>query len=346
MNTRNTTIDLIKGISIIAIVFGHAFNTDTFFSESADFARRFVYLFHLTTFFFASGYTFKKYDVKIFVKKKLLSLYIPFVFIELFSLALYPAWRFFDVIDSFTPMEFIKRLIRIFLFSPSGIFEGAIWFIPTLFFALMIYFFLDYFNINNVIKISLIALLSFVGYLFLINYIGYALLNISLLVLPFIYLGHLSQKYNLIGCIKPMWIALLASLMFFISGTPFLEIEISKKILANGWFHLISLIGILFCISIAKVIEKSATLTKLLNYISVNSFNIMAFHFIIFKSIDVTFSQIIKNNEALREFPISYPELRPFYFILGIILSMMVGKLINPFMNKAKNITSAILDFI
>ena len=48
--TRNNNIDIIKGIAIILMVYGHTFGV----------ARDFIYLFHMPVFIFVSGYCFNK----------------------------------------------------------------------------------------------------------------------------------------------------------------------------------------------------------------------------------------------------------------------------------------------
>ena len=47
---RNNNIDIIKGIAIILMVYGHTFGV----------ARDFIYLFHMPVFIFVSGYCFKE----------------------------------------------------------------------------------------------------------------------------------------------------------------------------------------------------------------------------------------------------------------------------------------------
>lgn len=336
MSKRNATIDLIKGISIISIVLGHALNTDIYYSQNVDFVRSFVYLFHLSTFFFTSGYTFKNYNFKNFLKKKFYSLYIPFVFFEFFSLILYPVWRYYNVIDTIPLVDFVVKIIWILLFIPSGIFEGAMWFVPSLFVALLAYYIITNLRINNWLKIILIIFISLVGYLSIL-YFGARIINRGFLMLPVVFLGDLSKKHNLLEFIKPRHFLFLFPLLLILNNYKYLEIEISKGLLANGWFYLISIIGIAFCVSLAKIIEKSSSVMNIINVLSVNSFYIMALHFIIFKFIDVVYSNVIDNYDLIKEYPISYSELRPVYFILGISLSILLGLILKPILTKIKN---------
>lgn len=73
--TRNTNIDIIKGICIILMVWGHA----------AGPFKHWIYLFHMAVFFIASGILWDDMRVsdlqkcKVFMLKKIKSLWLPFV---------------------------------------------------------------------------------------------------------------------------------------------------------------------------------------------------------------------------------------------------------------------------
>jgi len=75
-NSRNVEIDILKGIGILLMVAGHS---------GVPFTR-FIYLFHMAIFFIASGYCYKVYysdsleNTLIFMKKRFISLWIPYVF--------------------------------------------------------------------------------------------------------------------------------------------------------------------------------------------------------------------------------------------------------------------------
>ena len=71
---RNTTISICKALAIICMVIGHA--------DSPHYLMNFIYLWHMPLFFITAGYFFStKYlnDEITFIKKRVKSLYIPFV---------------------------------------------------------------------------------------------------------------------------------------------------------------------------------------------------------------------------------------------------------------------------
>lgn len=77
---RIEVIDVVKGISIISVIIGHAMNGSEMTGGYADYIRRFVYFYHLMTFVFVSGYFLRIKDPgSQVIKRKAKSLYIPFV---------------------------------------------------------------------------------------------------------------------------------------------------------------------------------------------------------------------------------------------------------------------------
>lgn len=80
---RNPIIDIIKGLGIIMMVAGHSGFPFT----------NFIYLFHMAIFFIASGFCFKSdssnnfRNVLIFLKRRFLSLWLPYIiWTSIFSL--------------------------------------------------------------------------------------------------------------------------------------------------------------------------------------------------------------------------------------------------------------------
>lgn len=74
---RNDTISITKGIGIILMVIGH--------SGALDFIHDFIYLFHMSLFFFITGYLLKLdyaqgwSEAKTFVVKRFKRLWYPYV---------------------------------------------------------------------------------------------------------------------------------------------------------------------------------------------------------------------------------------------------------------------------
>lgn len=104
-------LDLAKGIGIILVVLGHGMFPCHFAID----------VFHMPLFFFLAGITFKAPTVKslgTFILKKINRIFIPFIFFSLIS-------ALFEII--------FGRL------SPNAPFNAPLWFLPTIFIALIIY---------------------------------------------------------------------------------------------------------------------------------------------------------------------------------------------------------------
>lgn len=51
-SNRNEYVDIVRGIGILSIVVGHAFNTDNIWNSAVDGVRKFVYIYIIWLFSF------------------------------------------------------------------------------------------------------------------------------------------------------------------------------------------------------------------------------------------------------------------------------------------------------
>ena len=137
---RDSTLDCIKGYGICLMVCGH----------SGFPYRDWIYLFHMALFFIASGYMWNETHAETisslgqYIKKKIRAYYIPFVTINLFFILTFNLFFRMGIysdrnIEGIIPvcslgkMEFIKALLKVFIFSGGSQLAGATWFLCTLF---------------------------------------------------------------------------------------------------------------------------------------------------------------------------------------------------------------------
>lgn len=127
--TTNITFSIMKGIAIISVVVGHVFvRTDI---------EEFVNQYHLAVFFFVAGYFFKDKYIQSpwqFIKKRIKSLYFPFVIlcsIFLFTHNLFTQFYIYTTTLSTNNIltDFIDIIIRLNSNEPL---MGAMWFCPML----------------------------------------------------------------------------------------------------------------------------------------------------------------------------------------------------------------------
>lgn len=151
MQGRNYWLDVAKGITIILMVLGH--------SSIPDGLSRFIYAFHMPLFFISSGWVtnFTKYNIVDFILHKARTLLLPFIIYSAIVLVLINYW------DKSSFVLWIK----------TGWGGYALWFIPVLYFALVISQFI-YKLENRGIRLTILFMIL----------VGAAVLSYNKIVLP------------------------------------------------------------------------------------------------------------------------------------------------------------------
>ena len=132
--SRVDWIDYLKGIGIILVVIGHCFLPPD--------ARKWIYSFHMPLFFLAAGLTLnpKSYtNINDFLKKKAVGLLIPYLAINLCTIA---TWIVFNKILNESVVSF-PTLIYGILYANNDkvpLLCGPSWFIPTLFLSQLVFY--------------------------------------------------------------------------------------------------------------------------------------------------------------------------------------------------------------
>ena len=142
---RNPTIDILRGIAIFLVVFGHI--------SHIGWTKTYIWGFHIPIFFFISGMLFNenKYNsITNFIKSKFRTLIIPY---GIFYLTTFVYWL---VIERYTRggVTPASQLIGLFYGTYNlkyMMFNGALWFIPCLFSIELLYYFIA--KIKNNTKI-------------------------------------------------------------------------------------------------------------------------------------------------------------------------------------------------
>lgn len=182
---RSAVLDIAKGIGILSVVWAHA---------KAPFTT-YIYQFNMPFFFLISGYLFSKersfWD---FFKRKVYSLYIPFVFWNLLSEFL--CWCF--GIREYTLASFCDQAVKILLtLSKDDKFYGATWFLGALFTVSILYKLL-WQKITLLDKQKSLALLGFFAVIMLTGYqIRYYYHISRTMILTFFYaLGVVTREHR------------------------------------------------------------------------------------------------------------------------------------------------------
>jgi fucose 4-O-acetylase-like acetyltransferase len=359
-NERIMYMDIVKSFAIIAVVIGHSGSPIT----------NIIYLFHMPLFFFISGYFYKDYYSKapsILLKKRLRTLYKPYVEYELLFLALHNIFfklyiysnkvGYEDIVSHlYSTKEFAINAVKILAFDGTEQLAGAFWFIPVLFAVNLLFGVISYFTTKYIKENSeqfrffaiLLAFLignisTYCGFNFhypLINFLVHYL-NISLVALLIYYTGYIYRKHDDKVDIN-LYFVVIATL-FLITSSLYGSINmVSNTYLSPSFLIVNSLAGIYVNIYLAKIIVSKNINHIILEYIGRNTFTIMAMHFLSFKLIN--FIQVKLYNLPIymvAKFPIinGDNEWWILYSICGVFLPIIVKYGIDGFIQKLKYAT-------
>lgn len=165
MKERNKELDVLRGVSILAVIFGHRTSFDSIMPNVV------LYSFHLPIFLFISGYFFRRHFIVSFLKKTTFRLLVPF---------------------------FIFAMIRYLIISEISEWLFAIWYLISFWFAINVYNFIRRFRTS--FFIVLLVFLPLLGIYLYNNWLSDPLYFIrGLCMLPFIAVGELCCRYDFLN---------------------------------------------------------------------------------------------------------------------------------------------------
>lgn len=193
---RIAYVDVLKGFAIIGIVLQH---------EGFDLITENLYV---PVFFMISGYFFKEERMGVIIRKRFLSLIVPYLwFVFLFFMT---KWLFY-FLDCHNIIVSLKHAIyRANLFKCNIILHKSIWFLPVLFFITIIYKVIS--NIKDESKIFMFVLMVYaLGYM-IGKYWHTQVIYLSDTILTsviYFYAGHLMEKYETNAAKGSSWVLLI-----------------------------------------------------------------------------------------------------------------------------------------
>ena len=354
---RNSTIDIMKGLAIILMLFIHA----PFLDLGITLSFVVPVFFMISEVFLSSCETCT--DLRVFILKKIKSLYIPYVITNLIFLAFHNFFvrinfytdsqdflaAFPDAIlySEYTFIQFMKRTALILSTAGGTQLGGATWFLRSLFFSSILYEILNYaFAKLNVNKLLFHWIFGFV---FLI--VSYYFSGMEILIFEkniFLWINQVLSPYILF-CLgkllfalftrtKHSWIYLLTLIVGLIVLVVMNHVNI-KFNLAFGkldqihFFLLSSLSGFVFLYSVSYFIDKC----------SVSSFFVLAgkytiyvlcLHFLFYKFVTLFF---VKLHSLPDIYIAAFPTILSLcngnerfvyggsYILSGLLLSLLAG---------------------
>lgn len=273
-------IDIAKGICIIAVILGHL--------RVPQFSP--VYSFHLTAFFILSGYTFRTEPVSArFLKNKFNRLMAPYFITCAAMTAMrlinqliinkdFYAGSFIDLIYLYIEKLFIasgNKTVILGMDMGQYIAIGSIWFLPAMFFAVVIVQFL----LNNIsdrktqlfIGIIMAAIASASNMIWLP-----ASLQSALFAVPFILFGKLLKDQNIVEKIRWHHLAMLAAVYALCIYTKYAQVLYIVEAIAKDWLFTIvsALASSLLVIGLSYKIHR----LPFIEFLGRNSLTILCVH--------------------------------------------------------------------
>lgn len=350
MEKRNKQIDVMRGVGILLMVYGHCCR-----------ANSGIALFHMPLFFIISGYCFNDDNcesirkIGFYFKRKVESLWVPyFLYTSLFLLCtnifikigIYTNSPSLLTINNssidkihhyFGIKEYAKMFAMEFMFQTETQLGGALWFLQRLFFS-SILFALTIFLLRRVFQriyvrefilviISTASLL--LGYYCSINSIWIKGFNRAFSCFWMLTFGYLIKRHDIMRWYKNE-LSIVALVMLIILNR-YGKISIVANEYPDPVFLLVcSILGWFMVYGVSNVIvEKRTYCGNILQYIGKHSIAILGLHFLSFKII--TFLIIHIRNYPyiyLATFPVIYDYVWVIpYMILGIGLPLFVDRI-------------------
>lgn len=273
-------IDLVKGISILLVVFGHIGLINV------SHLGPWINSFHVPVFFVVSGITFSSSEcISVFLRKKYFYLIRPYLYFSFIVGACF-------YLSKNANIEDIKSLI---IYGWKGI---ALWFIPVLFLTQLIWFCI-YNYCNQCVRSCILILCVLLAYISS-KYIGFIPYNLLLIPISVVYLGigYLGKEkwFVMSGQYSNRKLVYLAIIFFLFSCIGFInEKQIVSYAFNNLGYVLPSLIAgfsgsFLICvwsIFFFRLTKPSHPVVRLFSFIGKNTYIILAFH-----QLFITFSML------------------------------------------------------
>lgn len=335
---RDSLADILKGIGIISVVIGHS---GVLFPGLEKLPTvQFVYLYHLMVFFFVSGMIFnpKKYDdIYLYIGKQIKSSYPLYVIYNIIFLALHNVMVDIQMLElnRYNVFDFIIQGSHTLTMHYTEAIVGSLWFVPMFLIAKSLFAVsfksaekCKFKLIGHIIVVFIYGILGvFTNHydMFLVNNMQTALIGI-----PVIYMGYIFNQYKdkAIKYATPISCVVSVVLMFFLLYSDIGSIELSaNQIISPILFYPVTMLGILFCVSFAQIVQKSSIFTKVFSHLGSISFHIMALHFVVFKCFDWIYglaSGVDRTN--MMRFPTALDNIGLIYCTLGIgVPVLLVG---------------------
>lgn len=354
MAARNPEMDILKGLGIIFMVYGHANGPE----------HRFFYLFHMAIFVIPSGFFYKeRYGQSLpaaldFIKRKLRTLYLPFV---CFCLPFVLLNNFFIDINFYTnneaylalndspfavlheycrPARLAKEALASLFFLALPQLGAALWFLRALLLVCLFHIVIDFF-LQKTGWSAPRLLAAHAGIALLLLLIGPATQGARLspgfflaqacsMYWLFVF-GRLAQRLpfatSLPGLVAVALLSFLALLRLYGAG----EIELSQNVYSGRLFFMAgSIAGWVWVYALSRLIARRSGPARPAALVGANSLVILALHLACFKCVNIAQTHLLDLPPFMAA---AFPTLRAdhgwwaVYLLAGVALPLLGKKL-------------------
>lgn len=311
-HTRYDFIDLLKGIGIFLVVWGHTMTPRSVY----------IYSFHMPLFFFLSGFLHKDKPPLVFLKNKINTLYLPYCVFFTFSWLFYLFWYMGRGWWAQIGPQLLKfKSILTGLAETDG--NNPIWFLTGLFVVSLLFRLITRFIKKTSLRLGVVFGCSIGGYLLSLADLDlYFKADVALSAMAFYYAGYWVRQNNHIrrlqGLTKGRLTAILLSCFLLQITTAYLNVELTGIETVNmagnllgsyPLFYLSAFSGIGLFFLIGYQVQR----IPFFNYLGVNSLLILALHKILLLIYNNIFKFYVDIQSGVYGFAIT----------IGVILSLL-----------------------
>jgi len=298
-NQRILWVDIMRGILIILMVFGHC---------SAPFTRV-AYMFHMPAFIFLSGYTARPEGQRFpfFLWKRVKGILIPYVFWNVVFILLYEALARHMCYILFSQDQIIPSVGHFFTYLSTTDLGGATWFLPVLFTTSVGYQVL--FALLRGVKHErwtpwAAMVLGILGFWLCQSgrYLPY-LLDLSIFGLLFYGLGHLFATHKVLEQGLPeREMTLISAIALLVYGYFYPGIVMNwptRDFLDFLQVLIASVCGVYLCYRVSVFLSELTWTSKFLSFLGQNTLTVLIFHFAAFR---VVFAALVLLDQKPAEY--------------------------------------------
>ncbi len=285
---RQTWLDVLKGIGIILVIYGHVYQNEIFV--------QFVYAFHMPLFFVAAGWLYKEYDVIYYVRHKFYTVLIPYYSFGMITIIY---WQIIERRFRSSEMSFGGAILGLIRGQFDYLdFNVHLWFLPCFFLTVVIYNYLR--KILGKRVTFVIVLLMSLTYIFVTLPPMFYCFDWVFKYIGFYAIGNVLAECNKDKVIREWWWLIIAGVLLVIVFVMTCY-DLNNGI---GWFIVGTLgtIALMICSMLVQTLNERNIILKLLEFCGKGSLLVLCIHGPVYRVLIKLFAIVLHiNTDGIRE---------------------------------------------